>query len=61
VVIRWSSASNRYYTILGATNLMQTFPPLTQGIVATPPQNTYTDTVHVAEGQFFYRIEVQKP
>lgn len=60
-VIRWSSISNRCYTIFGATNLMQAFQILTQSVAATPPQNTYTDTVHAVEDQFFYRVGVQEP
>jgi PKD repeat protein len=60
-VIRWQSASNRWYTVQAATNLLTGFAPISgaSNIPATYPVNVYTDgTANV--GMKFYRIRVQE-
>jgi hypothetical protein len=57
-VVRWQSATGRVYTLQSATNLMNVFGTLTNGIPATPMVNVYTDIVNGA-GQKFYRIKVE--
>jgi hypothetical protein len=59
VVLRWQSATNRFYKILRSQNLLSGFSPLVEGIAATPPVNTFTDTNAVSQGPYFYRIKVE--
>jgi hypothetical protein len=56
-VLQWQSASGRVYSVYWATNLMNGFQPLETNILW--PQNSWTDTVHGAQGGSFYRIKVQ--
>ena len=58
-VIRWSSVSNRFYTIYKSTNLLEDFSPLTSSIPATPTVNTYTDSLDSID-RAFYSIGVQE-
>ncbi|RKX44508.1 MAG: hypothetical protein DRP64_06405 [Verrucomicrobia bacterium] len=59
MVIEWEpSISNRLYTVNWNTNLVTgDFLPLETDIES--PQNSYTDTVHEAENQCFYNVEIQ--
>jgi YD repeat-containing protein len=61
VVIRWRSATGRYYRIRSSTNLIT--DPFTNllkiNIKATAPLNTETDTTAVATWRRFYRIELE--
>jgi hypothetical protein len=45
-VIRWTSYTNRLYTVQCSTNLLNGFTNLLANIQGTPPINTYTDTVN---------------
>ncbi|MDD5708155.1 MAG: cadherin repeat domain-containing protein, partial [Kiritimatiellae bacterium] len=45
-VIRWSSISNHAYTVHHSTNLLNGFSVRQSGLPATPPINSYTDTVN---------------
>ena len=60
MVVRWSSASNRFYSLKLSTNLV--FDPftavLTNRAPATPPVNVHTDAVSRFGGAF-YRITVE--
>ncbi|MBN1675890.1 MAG: chitobiase/beta-hexosaminidase C-terminal domain-containing protein [Kiritimatiellae bacterium] len=59
LVLRWTSVSNRVYSVDFRTNLLSgEFVPLITDMYATPPVNTFTDTVHQAEELMFYRIRV---
>jgi hypothetical protein len=58
-VLHWRSQFNRSYSVYWRTNLLESFELLTNGIVGTPPWNAYTDTVHTAENQGFYRLKVE--
>jgi endonuclease I len=59
VVLRWQSASNRYYTLWRSTNLLDDFThPLATRVPADYPVNVYTDEVTGLE-TLFYRIEVE--
>lgn len=52
-VLRWASVSNHLYTVQHATNLVSGFSVLQSHIPATPPVNTYTDTVNKARMKFW--------
>lgn len=57
-VLRWTSASNRYYHIVYKTNLLETFTPITSGLVGTPPVNVFTTQLPAATSPVYYRIGV---
>jgi hypothetical protein len=57
-VLRWSSVSNRYYQIVYKTNLLETFAPVTSGLIGTPPVNVYTTDMPSTESPVYYRIGV---
>jgi hypothetical protein len=61
-VVRWSSVSNRLYDVLRATNLAagaSAFAPVpgATNLVATPPVNTWTDSVSLPN---FYRLRTHQ-
>lgn len=56
-VLQWNTVSSRVYTVSGTTNLMEPFVPWGSNIVH--PQNTFTDSLHAASENAFYKIEVQ--
>jgi len=60
-VLRWPSAEGRVYGISWGSDLMTPFTRITSNIVATPPENVYTDSVHNAESAGFYNIDVRLP
>ena len=57
-IIRWASATGKWYALSVSTNLLTGFSTQTVHVAATPPQNTYTDTVSSARSQY-YRVEVE--
>lgn len=64
MVIRWPSFTNRVYHLSRSTLLSEgtnAFVPVPGGdqLIATPPENVYTDTVQ-GVGPFFHRISVQE-
>ncbi|OQA26438.1 MAG: Carbohydrate binding module (family 6) [Verrucomicrobia bacterium ADurb.Bin345] len=55
-ILRWPSATGRIYAVHFASNLLHAgFVPLSGSILATPPENAWTDTVNQADC-IFYRI-----
>jgi len=59
IIVVWSSAWGRDYTLLRATNLMIGFGyTVNSNIPATPPMNTETDTTAIGT-TLFYQIEVE--
>lgn len=56
VLIEWPSISGRVYRVFWTTNLLSGFQPLESGI--THPRNSCTDTVHSAENECFYQLDV---
>jgi len=56
-VLTWASASNRCYTLYGATGAAAAPLIIAGNLPATPPLNTYTDLVETS-GQRFYRLGV---
>ena len=56
-VINWQSAPWRVYTLESSSNLMEGFSVRARRITATPPLNSYTDTVSEITHRF-YRIGV---
>ena len=59
-IVTWPSVPGRTYDIEWTTDLSTPFTPFATGITATPPMNTYTDTVHAAETKGFYRVRAIK-
>ncbi len=57
-VIRWSSASNRFYTLVYKTNLLEAFTPISSGLAGTPPVNVFTTELPVVTSPLYYRIGV---
>lgn len=57
VVIRWQSASNRFYNVARSTNLLAGFAALATNLPATPPENVYTDPAPPA-AHGLYRIDL---
>ncbi len=57
IVVRWNSVTGKAYDIEKATNLVSGFWPLTNGILATPPENVYTDSIAPLPNCLFYRIK----
>jgi subtilisin family serine protease len=57
-VLRWSSESNRFYSILYKTNLLETFTPVVSGLMGNPPLNVYTTEMPVTDSPAYYRIGV---
>jgi|GEM_PF-2245704 len=56
-ILEWTGVSGRVYTIYWASNLLNGFQPLESNIAWTAVP--YTDTNHPADGQGFYKIEVE--
>jgi len=52
-ILQWSSIANHTYVLHDSTNLPAGFSELQPGIPATPPMNTYTDTVNGAKIKFW--------
>lgn len=56
-VLSWDSVTGRVYSVSWSTNMPSSFQTLETEI--RHPQNSYTDSVHNAESQGFYRIGVE--
>lgn len=64
VVLRWTSSSNRFYTVCRTTNLSLgasgfVIIPAASNLPAYLPVNSFTDTLQGAR-TYFYKIEVRK-
>ena len=64
LVVYWPSISNRFYDLNRATNLLAgtnafIIIPGASNMPASPPENSYTDSVP-GIGPVFYRIDVHK-
>ena len=59
VEIRWSSITNRSYSIQRSTDLFGSYSLLASNRPASPPANTYRDTTASGSGPFFYRIRLE--
>ncbi|MDF7801518.1 hypothetical protein P4C99_18720 [Pontiellaceae bacterium B1224] len=57
MVINWNAIEGRTYSVKWTDSLTNVFQTLETGILY--PQNSYTDTVHSAEGDGFYQADVQ--
>ncbi len=53
----WPCATGRYYGVWWSTNLLDGFQPLAVDIEY--PQHSYTDLLHTAWSQLFYKTEVE--
>ncbi|HEY5652771.1 MAG TPA: cadherin repeat domain-containing protein, partial [Pontiella sp.] len=58
-VLKWRGRPDRTYSVYWSTNLLESMQLIQSGIPSTPPWNTYTDTVHNAENEGFYRLKVE--
>jgi hypothetical protein len=56
-LIEWTSVSGRVYNVNWTTNLLTDFQPLETGIEY--PRTSCTDTLHNADDECFYDVEVQ--
>jgi len=52
-ILTWSSCANHTYTLHDSTSLSNGFFERATGILATPPMNTYTDTLDGASVKFW--------
>ncbi|NQT92162.1 MAG: hypothetical protein HQ559_05320, partial [Lentisphaerae bacterium] len=50
LVVRWSSVTNKSYSLLRSANLMDGFATNATGITATAPENVYTDSTVTLPG-----------
>jgi hypothetical protein len=55
--LRWNATSGRVYAVYYSTNLLDGFQPLATNIPWTA--GCFTDSVHNAHGQLFYKIDVR--
>ncbi len=59
VIIQWSSVAGKFYDVERDTSLTwSTALALTNGVAATPPTNTYTDTSATNAPSYLYRIRL---
>ena len=58
-VLQWSSLPNRFYTVLQSSNLSTGFSPLQTNLPATPPMNSYTDSV-TGVAMKFWKVSAQQ-
>ncbi len=59
-VIQWSSVAGKFYDVERDTDLSwSTVLTLTNGVAATPPTNTYTDTSATNSPAYFYRVRLK--
>jgi len=54
-IVQWNASSGRVYSVLGSTNLSDSFQPLETNILW--PQSSWTDTVKRSES--FYQVDVE--
>lgn len=59
-LIEWSSTSGRSYTLLRSPTVIGGFAPITTGLAATPPINSYRDPTVPGSGSFFYLLRVEE-
>ena len=58
-LVTWSSVTNRSYTILRSPVITGTYTVIQSNLLATPPQNTFTDTNPPGGNTMFYRLRVE--
>jgi len=58
-LLKWSSVSGRYYTVEQSTDINTPFQKITTNILATPPENTFTNTSLIPSNTI-YRIRTRK-
>lgn len=60
LVVRWSSVSNKNYSLLRTDDPLGGFTTNATGIPATPPENVHTDSTVTLPGIYLYRIELDR-
>jgi hypothetical protein len=60
VLIEWSSAPNRLYSVLRSSDPMTGFQTIAGDLQATPPVNSHLDTAAAPPGPHFYRLMLQE-
>jgi hypothetical protein len=57
-MLQWPSVPNKFYRVMQSAYLRSGFTVMADHLPASPPLNTYTDTVSLAATRF-YRIEME--
>lgn len=57
--VRWTSVTNRLYTVEVTTNLSGPFDVLVKGVWAEPPTNTLSDAIERGMMPLFYRVRLE--
>jgi len=60
VLIEWSVAEGKFYTLQRSGDLFTGFSDLRTRIPATAPQNSFRDTSATGTGPYFYRLRVEE-
>ncbi|MGD9875039.1 MAG: MBG domain-containing protein, partial [Kiritimatiellia bacterium] len=58
-VVRWSSVAGKEYMLLRSTDLSVPFVGIASNILATDPENVYTDAAAPVVERLLYRIQVE--
>jgi hypothetical protein len=58
--VEWLSSANHRYALQRSSNLSTGFLDIANGVVATPPVNSYLDASAGRGGPFFYRIRLEQ-
>jgi hypothetical protein len=53
LAIHWASVGGKTYTLLRSTNLAGAYVPIATGVLATPPENLFTDSNNVPRTGFY--------
>ena len=59
IVLRWTSAPDRTYTIRRSTDLTKGFTPVEIGIPGRPPMNEHEDSTATNSVPYFYQVGVE--
>lgn len=59
VLVEWSSAASRTYSILRSTDLLTGFQVLSGNRAATPPVNSFLDATATPPTSYFYRVQLK--
>jgi len=60
VPLRWKSKSGRVYEVLRALQVDGDYETIHVGMLASPPENSYTDLTATGKGPWFYKIKVSR-
>ncbi|MGD9875034.1 MAG: lamin tail domain-containing protein [Kiritimatiellia bacterium] len=60
-VIKWASVAGKEYMLLRSTDVSVPFVGIASNIMATTPENVYTDAAAPAVERLLYRIQIDQP